>query len=441
MKPVYFKSAVVAAIFLAGNAHAQTDSCNVFLQGNHVEIGISPSGSYGSSVQEPAGYHGNVFDGSTYMPCGVSTSRGAHLGFVADPQMNGWATTGTNHYMGDYFLPGSPFEGWELQIDTMRVQAFNSDTSGFDGTLTGTGSNISYSSTPISSSSIWQGEFDTLMVTQITTVDSGSLYFTLQVTLTNLGVLPKNNVYYFRSLDPDNDQPWPGGSFSTYNKIAHQVTDTTVVTATGHTVAWSQLALGTTDTNARCLVYTDWPLAKTVDLGTVYNQSYTPAVYADGAEDDGDLAIGLVYHVAHLSGVDSAADSTYRVSAGAHLHPANSATMTFFYSFSQPGMDSALSAMNRTTTVLLPTGVKNINGNGDIKVYPNPAKELISVTGLLAGDQLTLYDMMGKAILVQAISSQGVNTVSVGNIPAGAYILSVRDAAGNVKSRMPVQKL
>src|SRR3546814_8474633 len=32
----------------------------------------------------------------------------------------------------------------------------------------------------------------------------------------------RSNIYYFRGLDPDNDQPWLSGGFSTDNRIVFQ---------------------------------------------------------------------------------------------------------------------------------------------------------------------------------------------------------------------------
>ena len=165
-------------------ASAQMDSCNVFLQGNHVEIGISPVGSYGSSVGAPAGYHGNVTDGSAYnSTCGHSSTGSDHVGFVADIDMDGWST-GTPNFFGDYFLPGSPYEGWELAIGGSVVKAVNTDST-FTGTLSASGSNISYSNVGGVITATWQGMIDSVQLTQVTTIDSGSLYFTTKVTLTN----------------------------------------------------------------------------------------------------------------------------------------------------------------------------------------------------------------------------------------------------------------
>jgi len=435
----YKKSVIIAAIFCGGSAYGQIDSCNVFLRGNHLEIGISPSGSYGSCIDAPSGYHPRI--GSTpsdYQPCSVIL--GAHpLGFVADPEFTGWSTDSSSHYMGDYFLPGTPFEGWSVQVAGVQYQGFNTQSSLPAGL---TGSNTSYTSVVGQQTSTWEGSVDSLQITQLTSIDSGSLYFTVQVTFTNLYTHPMNNIYYLRSLDPDNDELWPGGSFTTTNTIVHQGPDTTLVTAYGPTGTWTMMGLGTTDTNSRCLVYDTWPIFSSVDLSRVYDQTFGPGFYAQGESDTEDIAIGLVYRIAHLSGVDSAADSTYRTTSTAPLHPANSATIKYFYAFGPAGIDSAISNLYSVDSVPnISLGVKNINGASAVKVFPNPASETFNVTGLNSGDQLALYDMMGRMVLGQVATGAGMNALSVRNLPAGAYILVARDSNGNVESRVPVRKL
>jgi hypothetical protein len=416
-------------------ASAQIDSCNVFLQGNHVEVGISPVGSYGSSVGAPAGYHGNVTDGSIYnSSCGHYSTGSNHLGFVADIDKDGW-TVGTPAYFGDYFLPGSPYEGWEMAIGGSVVKAINTDST-FTGTLSASGSNISYSNIGGVITSTWQGMVDSVQLTQVTTIDSGNLFFTTQVTLTNLSVSPVNDIYYFRSLDPDNEEVQTG-TFTTINTIAHQSPDTTVVTATGTTYSTDILGLGTTDTSAHCLVYADWPLPDTTLLSSVYNQTYSGVgtLYAQGASDTVDFAIGLVFSIPHLATVDSAADSVARTTASAGMHPANSATFTFFYSFGKAGMDSALSTLSKQASTSL--AIKNINAATEVKVYPNPTANFINVTGLNPGDQLSLIDMMGRT---SALPGNGTSRYSISNFVPGNYILVITDADGNVRSRIRVQK-
>ena len=107
------------------NTSAQIVSGNAFLKGNYIEIGIAPCGTYGSSVVAPAGYH----------PRG-GTAGPDSLGMVADPFKDGW-TTGSPAYMGDYFLPKLPEEGFGVEINATN---YNNNslcgTSGIAGSMT-----------------------------------------------------------------------------------------------------------------------------------------------------------------------------------------------------------------------------------------------------------------------------------------------------------------
>jgi hypothetical protein len=426
--------ALSCMVLLARTSDAQIVSCNAFLQGQYVEIGISPSGSYGSSVAAPSGYHPHgVVSGSSYNPCTGTT--GSSLGFVCDPAMDGW-TVGTPAYMGDYFLPGTPFEGWSIQVDTGgRRDAWNTLSTGFTGGLTG--SNISYSSAGGSSTSTWQGNVDSVTITQTTTLDTSALYFIVNITFTNTGHLPRNNVYYYRSVDPDNDETWPGGSFVTNNTVEHQALDTTVVSATGTSSSAPYLALGTVDTNAECFIYNSWSPPTSTSIASMYNHTATGGYFYSG-NHNGDIAIGLAFRIAHLATVDSASDSTYRTTSFPTRHPANSATIHYFYAFSHAAVDSAITYLNRTPPRL---GVNNLNDEPEVAVYPNPATSTIRVSGLKLSDELTLYDMMGRpTVLTNAVTSAGLNSFSISGIPTGNYILQVKDEQGSVRARTRIQK-
>jgi len=250
-----------------------------------------------------------------------------------------------------------------------------------------------------------------------------------------------DNIYYLRALDPDNDETWTGGSFVTVNSIEHQSTDTTVVSAKGTFYSAAYLALGTTDSNATCMIIPSWPIPPATDLSTLYNQTYTPAYYTQGTTNTGDYVIGLVVKVPHLATVDSAADSVWRTTSYYAKHPANSVSFTFFYSFSSAATDSAIKALHQTTNPIT-LGITNANNNDVVKVYPNPSKDIINITGLNETDKVSLYDMLGRVVnLNWTVAYDGMNTFRYGNVPSGAYILLVSDEQGNVKSRTPVRKM
>ena len=447
MKPPYLLSfvAIASLAVCSNNASAQLVDCNVFLQGKYVEIGISASGAYGSSAVAPAGYHGNSA-GSQYLACSTTSLTGS-LGFVADPAMDGWAV-GTPPYYGDYFLPGTPFEGWAIEINGgARSDAFNTDASGFTNGLTGT--NTSYVASGSTVSGIWTGSLDSLNIQQVTTLDTNNLYFTVTVTLTNTSSAPMNNIYYLRSQDPDNDEV-QSGNYATNNKIQYQepsALHTAVVTATGTVDTIAYTALGTADSNAKCFIYSNWAPypAASVSIASMYNETATglgTSYYAVGASSiDQDIAIGLAFFVPHLSGVDSATDSVGRATSAAGLHPANSARFTYFFAFSRSATDSAI---NATTAVIDTTtlSIKNINTTTAISVYPNPSKDIINITSLTTTDQLALYDMMGRVVTQNwKINTTGTNTFFMGNVPMGAYILMVTDSNGAVVARLPLRKL
>src|ERR1043165_2059878 len=92
-----------ALLFLtgAGGTYAQMVGPDAYMKGNYVEIGIEGSGgNEGIDMAvspAPAGMHPRS-----------NTNR---FGFVTNPQMDGWV-----NFDGDFFTPGSPENGWGVEI-------------------------------------------------------------------------------------------------------------------------------------------------------------------------------------------------------------------------------------------------------------------------------------------------------------------------------------
>ena len=209
MRYLYLFSVAFIAVLFTTPGRAQVSGTDVFLKGRFVEVGIGHLGYYGSDTAAPAGFH-------YHCPSCPPVGR---IGFVADPAMDGW-TVGTPPQMGDYFLPGSPFEGWELQVDGKRCQAFNHGASSVfaysGGMDTCTGANTSYTTSGSYVIGTWEGMVDSITVLQETSLDTNSLYFSVKVTLTNTASTPRNNIYYLRwilitmhhgHLQADNSKP------------------------------------------------------------------------------------------------------------------------------------------------------------------------------------------------------------------------------------------
>jgi hypothetical protein len=305
------------------------------------------------------------------------------------------------------------------------------------------GSNVAYSNSGGVISSTWQGTFDSVNITQVTSLDTLGVFFTIKVTLTNMASTPRNNIYYFRTLDPDNDETWTGGGFPTKNIIQHQMPDTfnvSLVSATGYSSSAPYLGLGTSDTASRAVIYNAWPIVVTQNLAAIYAGTYTTGAYYDeGVYHNGDIAIGLIKNIPHLASVDSAADSVLRTTSAGERHPANSASFTFFYSFSQAGSDSAIVHTKPHYPSPGTLAIKEAN-TAVVTMFPNPAKEQVKITGLSQDDNISFVDMMGRQVL--QTRAVGANcTVSLRSLPAGGYVVVVSDAGGNVRSRQPLQKL
>ncbi len=186
----------------------------IYLKGNFIELGIAAGGSCGTIGDLiPAGNHSWYTWGE---------------GFVADYQMDGW-TVGTPPYSGDYFLPGTPWEGWLCQFTFQgnKYEFTNSDAmaqsySGFAGvpptSLVNTSSGITHSA-------LWTGTAtaagQSLKVEQNFHFTDTDAKFIIDVTLTNVGPDPLEDVEYARAVDPDQEEDWTG-NYTTSNYVAHQ---------------------------------------------------------------------------------------------------------------------------------------------------------------------------------------------------------------------------
>ncbi len=86
-----------------GPAHAtfstntQISNGQGFLQGQFAQVGVRANGAFGS----------------TSVPSGFNQNPANCLGFRVDREMDGWGVTTDD---GDFFCPGSPFEGWQMKV-------------------------------------------------------------------------------------------------------------------------------------------------------------------------------------------------------------------------------------------------------------------------------------------------------------------------------------
>lgn len=437
------------------------------MQGNYIEVGINFNGAYGSSVSPPSvGYCGSSYhpkggnavynsdSSSTTGSCPSTTCGiGGGLGFVADPDKDGW-TVGTPYpYYGDYFLPGTPHEGWSIEADGVQVNQFNAwgcSTSicglcAPAGSIpAGSGHNISYTTSGAIVTAVWQGIWNGLQITQTTTLDTSQTFFITAVVIKNIGFATHRNIYYQRCIDPDNAEA-ETGSFITKNRIEYQLPNAAhkvLISSWGTDAAGtsiipsSYLGLGTMDTNAKAYL-TDTsglmpPIFENMDslygrfssISSIPGGGDTSAVLMhQGDSIQLDRGIGLVFKLGDLGVGD-----TVRIA--------------YAYAFKRGvDLDSALVSTINKDTINHHAGINTTKNKGNlIQAYPNPLKNELTLSALSVDDNVMVYDMMGRKVLEWLITKDGNNTFDTKELQTGMYILRVIDKRGSIKANLPVRK-
>ena len=91
------------------------------------------------------------------------------------------------------------------------------------------------------------------------------------------------------------------------------------------------------------------------------------------------------------------------------------------------------------TRELLTVGIVEIESAG-VKIYPNPTNSILNIElkNAITNGTLTLFDMSGKAILLQVIYGNPAQ-INMSQLPAGNYILRIIEN-GTKSTRLQVVK-
>ncbi|MCC6937217.1 MAG: T9SS type A sorting domain-containing protein [Flavobacteriales bacterium] len=81
---------------------------------------------------------------------------------------------------------------------------------------------------------------------------------------------------------------------------------------------------------------------------------------------------------------------------------------------------------NWTGGCLVTMGLNDIKGNEAITVAPNPATDRVRISGIQAGDALTLHDGFGRVVL-QVRSNSTKTDLDVSDLPTGVYTVAIGD--------------
>ena len=187
------------------NVDAQLIAGEAFARGEHVQIGINANGTFGANASNiPTGYVDVAADGR-------DDGRGL-MGFIADADKDGFAG---GDYDGDYFVPGSPEEGFGVEIGGVN---FNNNTAGSLGQIAGSITGVAIGET---ADIFWSGSRSGLQVERKVSVNEPGLFIRMEVTLTNTNATSLSNIFFMHNVDPDNDKTLHG-SYRTLNTIVSQ---------------------------------------------------------------------------------------------------------------------------------------------------------------------------------------------------------------------------
>jgi hypothetical protein len=377
------------ALSLCQTGFSQIVGNAAYLPGVYVNVGVAGEGGFegADTVSYPA---------SGIVPGLHPHSNTNYLGFVANPQMDGWV-----NYDGDFFSPGTPENGWGIEIidagGTVDITASNNRAYPNDipGAFTG------YTHTGGVHTLTWEGDYDSsvysLHFTIVYSLADSALSYTTTVSVSNLGE-DIDELYYYRNFDPDNNVVYTG-LYSTTNTIVSEPsssTDLAAVKAEQSSPWYSCVTLSAHDSLARAS-FGGFSNRDASDLwhGIGYINIPDSAYYY---EDD---AIALSFKTSNLT-------------FGRALHQFSFETI-----FGGPGI----------VTHIAETGQEMMG------IYPNPTNGILNVRSKEPVQNISVYDIRGAL----QFQSSKINTIDLSGYASGMYIVKVKTPSHTVIRRIEKQ--
>jgi gliding motility-associated-like protein len=310
-----------------------------YLIGDHVEVGINNNGHEGTFTL--GGSHAR--SSGTFAP--------VFFGFVANPQQDGWL-----QYDGDFFTPGTPENGFGIEINGVNYSN-NGATPSF-GILQNEipGSLSNYEQNGSCNSVQWEGSVNNVGVKLVYSLNVTELYYTTEVTITNNTGATLNDVYFYRNVDPDNNQ-FLNGDYSTTNSIVAQPAagcEKALVSATQSTPWDSYIGLAAIGPNFRV----SYGGFANRDGSDIWNGTF-PLVGSSGFSTFADEAISLAYKITTLP---AGASETFQFSVILDQNQIDAAIASLYYfdfvggsglpvSYCEPVIDTVFTCAGIPTTI------------------------------------------------------------------------------------------
>lgn len=295
MKLINYLLFILFTIFINSLLFAQLEATmtgdgEAFARGRLIEFGITSYGVYGATVTDtPTGYHDNRID--------------AGFGFISNSQDDGWVD-----YDGDFFMPGSPEEGFCIEIDGANY--CNNKTSSLTdivGTIESAsvvGGDCSSSFAQIS----WSGSIEGLTIERTYKVSESGLFIQMETSITNTTDTVVPDVFWMHNIDPDNNQTISGGvGYPTDQNLIAQASS--ITDNISHVIALQEPWGGELDTDGSGIsFYSKNELAR-VSYGGFANRNASDIwfgigdstiINSEGATNQADEAISIAFNLGNI---------------------------------------------------------------------------------------------------------------------------------------------
>jgi len=87
-----------------------------------------------------------------------------------------------------------------------------------------------------------------------------------------------------------------------------------------------------------------------------------------------------------------------------------------------------------------PESVNELNNTSSISIYPNPAKEQLTITGNKDVKYITILNTLGQVLVEQNSYNSDKAVINVSNLGSGVYFIKVSDKNGNVATKRFVKE-
>ncbi|HXS35719.1 MAG TPA: PKD domain-containing protein, partial [Flavipsychrobacter sp.] len=240
--------------------------------------------------------------------------------------------------------------GWAIEVGGIVATAYTTNNSGCSastgyggaggGSLSGSITGYTNNGTNIAVK--WEGSYGPLAITQTVQVDTGDVYFIVFATFKNTSASTVNNIYYMRTVDPDNDVTL-SGDYTTRNVLTYQNPDAdnkAMVSTWGTHYPEAFLGLGTEDCRAVPFIINSG-LIPNGKPSSYFNDNGPDQVKTDSLTQD--VGVGLSFKIGNLG-------------------PGDSTSIAYTYCLSIDELDSAFAA-TRPKWILNSDSINRVNGD------------------------------------------------------------------------------